>query len=66
MIASGRVSTYQLAISGVRPPGGLLSVLIFPVLALATLPSREPEPAEAESAEPAAAAAEPIPEPHLM
>ena len=45
---------------------GLLSVLIFPVLALANLRSREPEPAEAESTEPGAAAAEPIPEPHLM
>ena len=44
---------------------GLLSVLIFPLLALATLRRGEPEPAEAESAEPAAAA-EPILEPHLM
>ncbi len=45
---------------------GLLSVLIFPLLALATLRSGEPEPAEAESTEPGAAAPEPIPEPHLM
>src|SRR5271165_2854909 len=45
---------------------GLLSVLIFPVLALANLRRGEPEPAEAEPTEPGAAAAEPIPEPHLM
>ena len=45
---------------------GLLSVMIFPLLALANLRSREREPAEAESTEPGAAAAEPIPEPHLM
>jgi len=45
---------------------GLLSVLIFPLLALANLRSGEPEPAEAESTEPGAATAEPIPEPHLM
>ena len=45
---------------------GLLSVLIFPLLALANLRSGEPEPAEAESTEPGAASAEPIPEPHLM
>ena len=45
---------------------GLLSVLIFPVLALATLRSGEPEPVEAEPAKPGAVAAEPIPEPHLM
>lgn len=45
---------------------GLLSVLIFPLLALATLRSGEPEPADADSTEPGAAAAEPIPEPHLM
>ena len=44
---------------------GLLSVLIFPLLALATLRSGEAEPAEAESTEPGAVA-EPIPEPHLM
>jgi Kef-type K+ transport system membrane component KefB len=41
---------------------GLLSVLIFPVLAL-TLLRGEPEPAEPE---PAAAAADPVPEAHLM
>ena len=40
---------------------GLLSVLIFPLLALANLRSGEPEPAEAESAEPGAASAELIP-----
>ncbi len=46
---------------------GLLSVLIFPVLALANLRRGEPGPAEAEPTEPGAAAAEPpIPEPHLM
>ncbi len=45
---------------------GLLSVLIFPLLALATLRGGEPVPAEAESTESGAAAAEPIPEPHLM
>jgi hypothetical protein len=45
---------------------GLLSVLIFPVLALANLRSGGPEPAEAESLEPGAAAAEPMPEPRLM
>ena len=44
----------------------LLSVLIFPVLALANLRSGGPEPAEAESLEPGAAAAEPMPEPRLM
>jgi Kef-type K+ transport system membrane component KefB len=42
---------------------GLLSVLIFPLLALATLRRGEPESAGPESA---AEAAEPIPEPHLM
>jgi hypothetical protein len=41
----------------------LLSVLIFPLLALATLRRGEPESAGPESA---AEAAEPIPEPHLM
>ncbi len=45
---------------------GLLSVLIFPLLALGMLRSGEPEPAEPESAAPGAAAAEPLPEPHLM
>ncbi len=45
---------------------GLLSVLIFPVPALANLRGGKPEPAEAEPTEPGAAAAEPIPEPHLM
>ena len=45
---------------------GLLSVLIFPLLALATLRGGEPVPAEAESTESGAAATEPIPEPHLM
>jgi Kef-type K+ transport system membrane component KefB len=45
---------------------GLLSVMIFPLLALANLRSGEPEPAAAESTESVAAAAEPIPEPHLM
>ena len=45
---------------------GLLSVLIFPLLALANLRRGEPEPAEAEPTEPGAAAAERIPEPHLM
>jgi hypothetical protein len=45
---------------------GLLSVLIFPVLALTLLRSGEPEPAGPEPAEPGAAAAEPLPEPHLM
>src|SRR6516225_8014464 len=42
---------------------GLLSVLIFPLLALGLLRSGEPEPAEQETA---TAAAEPVPEPHLM
>ena len=42
---------------------GLLSVLIFPLLALATLRRGDPESAGPESA---AEAAEPIPEPHLM
>src|SRR5499427_5319710 len=42
---------------------GLLSVLIFPLLALGLLRSGEPEPAERETA---TAAAEPVPEPHLM
>jgi Kef-type K+ transport system membrane component KefB len=41
---------------------GLLSVLIFPLLALGILRSAKPEPAETE----AATAAEPVPEPHLM
>jgi Kef-type K+ transport system membrane component KefB len=45
---------------------GLLSVLIFPLLALGMLRSEEPEPAEPGTEEPGAAAAEPIPEPHLM
>src|SRR6266498_3532753 len=45
---------------------GLLSVLIFPLLALGLLRSGEPEPAKPESAEPGAAAAEALPEPHLM
>jgi Kef-type K+ transport system membrane component KefB len=45
---------------------GLLSVLIFPLLALGMLRGGEPEPAEPESAAPGAAAAEPLPEPHLM
>jgi Kef-type K+ transport system membrane component KefB len=45
---------------------GLLSVLIFPLLALGMLRSGEPEPAEPESAAPGAAAAGPLPEPHLM
>ena len=45
---------------------GLLSVLIFPLLALGMLRSEEPEPAEPETEKPGAAAAEPIPEPHLM
>jgi multidrug efflux pump subunit AcrB len=39
---------------------GLLSVLIFPVLALTLLRRGEPEP------EPAAAQVAPVPEPHLM
>jgi len=43
---------------------GLLSVLIFPLLALGLLRRGEPEPAEAESTEPAMT--EPEPEPHLM
>src|SRR5215831_3397697 len=42
---------------------GLLSVLIFPLLALGLLRTGEPEPAEQETA---TAAAEPVPEPHLM
>jgi Kef-type K+ transport system membrane component KefB len=41
---------------------GLLSVMIFPLLAL-TLLRGEPKPAEPE---PAVAAADPVPEPHLM
>ena len=45
---------------------GLLSVLIFPLLALTMLRSGEPEPTEPESVEPGGAAAEPVPEPHLM
>src|SRR6266536_1500649 len=45
---------------------GLLSVLIFPLSALTLLRSGEPEPAKPESAEPGAAAAEALPEPHLM
>ena len=42
---------------------GLLSVLIFPLSALTLLHGGKPESAEPESA---AAAAEPVPEPHLM
>src|SRR6516162_4835266 len=42
---------------------GLLSVLIFPLLALGLLRSGEPEPAEQETV---TAAADPVPEPHLM
>jgi Kef-type K+ transport system membrane component KefB len=45
---------------------GLLSVLIFPLLALGMLRGGEPEPAEPESGAPGAVAAEPLPEPHLM
>jgi Kef-type K+ transport system membrane component KefB len=45
---------------------GLLSVLIFPLLALANLRSGEREPAEADPSEHGAATAEPLPEPHLM
>jgi Kef-type K+ transport system membrane component KefB len=45
---------------------GLLSVLIFPLLALGMLRGGEPEPAEPEPAEPGAAAAEPVPEARLM
>jgi Kef-type K+ transport system membrane component KefB len=41
---------------------GLLSVLIFPLLALANLRRMEPAPAPA----PAPAVAQPVPEPHLM
>src|SRR5499427_4038069 len=41
---------------------GLLSVLIFPLLALGLLHGAEPEPGRAT----AATAAEPVPEPHLM
>jgi len=41
---------------------GLLSVLIFPALALTLLRHGEPE----AEPEPAAAAGEPTPEPHLM
>jgi Kef-type K+ transport system membrane component KefB len=41
---------------------GLLSVLIFPLLALGILRSAKPGPTEPE----AATAAEPVPEPHLM
>jgi Kef-type K+ transport system membrane component KefB len=44
---------------------GLLSVLIFPLLALGLLRGGKPEPGP-ESAETVAAAAEPVPEPHLM
>jgi len=40
---------------------GLLSVLIFPLLALANLRSGDTEPAEAESMRPGEAAAEPVP-----
>jgi len=45
---------------------GLLSVLIFPLLALTALRGGEPGPAEAGSTEPGAEAGEPIPEPRLM
>jgi hypothetical protein len=41
---------------------GLLSVLIFPLLALGLLRKTGPEPAEPK----AATTAEPAPEPHLM
>jgi Kef-type K+ transport system membrane component KefB len=44
---------------------GLLSVLIFPFLALGLLRGVKPEPGP-KSAETGAAAAEPVPEPHLM
>jgi Kef-type K+ transport system membrane component KefB len=44
---------------------GLLSVLIFPLLALGLLRGGKPEPGP-KSAETGAAAAEPVPEPHLM
>jgi Kef-type K+ transport system membrane component KefB len=44
---------------------GLLSVLIFPLLALGLLRGGQPEPGP-ESAEAGAAAAGPVPEPHLM
>ena len=42
---------------------GLLSVLIFPLLALTLLRRAKPEPAEPETA---ITPAEPVPEPHLM
>jgi hypothetical protein len=45
---------------------GLLSVLIFPLLALAMLRRGEPERAGPEPAGAGEAAAEPAPEPHLM
>ena len=43
---------------------GLLSVLIFPLLALANLRRMEPGPAPAPA--PAPAVTQPVPEPHLM
>jgi hypothetical protein len=42
---------------------GLLSVLIFPLLALTLLRGAKAEPAEPETA---TAPAEPVPEPHVM
>jgi Kef-type K+ transport system membrane component KefB len=45
---------------------GLLSVMIFPLLALGLLRGGKPEPGPQSEETGAAAAAEPVPEPHLM